>query len=387
MAARREGLFNYEKWYLWRGLVDAAQKAGADLWFVAGEMIGNSPDAVLYDLGGLKQVDGIIAWGAFSGPEISQRLAKEFLERFPGIPVVSVEFPVDGCSLVQFDTRKGFNATLDHLIQVHGRQRIAFAVEGDQAMEERGSVFIEMMRERGLYNHALVGNLLDFVEYGFVPGVDFDAIIGFSDVVAVKVINDLRDMGYMVPQDVAVTGFNDGQEARGGVPPLTSVRLPFRWAGQRAVDLLIDQIEGKVNSPQIESVDTYLITRRSCGCLEPMAEEAAASGLPLPGTSLAEMLLERRGQVVQAISENMGTWMSAQANRWAEQLLELFLDEISQPAEQVTAESSRNYLYALDGLLREALLEGSNISRWQNAITVLRRNLFGLSGPFGAAAC
>ena len=375
------GSFNYEKWYLWRGLIDAAQKAGADLWFVAGEMIGNSPDAVLYDLGGLKQVDGIIAWGAFSGPEISQRSAKEFLARFPGIPVVSVEFPVDGCSLVQFDTRKGFNATLNHLIHVHGRRKIAFAVEGDQAMEGRGSAFIELMRERGLYNHALVGNLLDFVEYGFVPGVDFDAIIGYSDAVAVKVIHDLRDMGYMVPQDVAVTGFNDGQEARGGLPPLTSVRLPFRWAGQRAVELLVDLVVGKNNGPLVENVDTYLITRRSCGCLEPMAEEAAALGMTLPEKSLGEMLLERRGQLVQAISENMGTWMSAEANRWAEQLLDLFLDEINQPAEQGAAESSREFLYALDGLLREALLEGSNISRWQNAITVLRRYLFGYLDP------
>jgi LacI family transcriptional regulator, galactose operon repressor len=76
----------------------------------------------------------------------------------------------------------------------------------------------------------------------------------------------LADAGIKVPDEVALTGFDDIQLARYASPPLTTVRQPMRKLGEECVRLLLRRLEDGQAGPQSVELETQLVVRRSCGC-------------------------------------------------------------------------------------------------------------------------
>ena len=75
-------------------------------------------------------------------------------------------------------------------------------------------------------------------------GVPFDAVFGLNDSLALGAMHELLVRGVCVPQDVAVAGFDDIEEARFASPSLTTVSPGMDEIAERSVGLLIDRIEG-----------------------------------------------------------------------------------------------------------------------------------------------
>ena len=92
-----------------------------------------------------------------------------------------------------------------------------------------------------------------------------DAVCGACDLIAALVIRTLRDDGVNVPEDCAVTGFDDCEIASTADPPLTTVRQPFRRMGESAVDLLLALEAGKLKGPAQWTVEPQLVLRGSSG--------------------------------------------------------------------------------------------------------------------------
>ena len=65
-----------------------------------------------------------------------------------------------------------------------------------------------------------------------------DAIVTANDWMALGAIEALRLRGLRVPEDVAVVGFDDVEEARFATPPLTTVRQSPRQMGSRPCAVL-----------------------------------------------------------------------------------------------------------------------------------------------------
>lgn len=84
---------------------------------------------------------------------------------------------------------------------------------------------------------AAVAGLLD-------SGIPFDAVFGLNDALALGVLHELLVRGVKVPQDVAVAGFDDIDEARFASPSLTTVSPGMDEIAERSVGLLIDRIDG-----------------------------------------------------------------------------------------------------------------------------------------------
>ncbi len=75
--------------------------------------------------------------------------------------------------------------------------------------------------------------------------VDVDAVVCGSDQIARGVCDRLRELGRSVPEDVAVTGFDDWDVmALASRPPLTTVDLRLEELGRVAGQALLDLIEG-----------------------------------------------------------------------------------------------------------------------------------------------
>lgn len=71
-----------------------------------------------------------------------------------------------------------------------------------------------------------------------------DGVIAFVDAFATGVVSALGELGRDIPRDVVVMTRYDGVRARTSTPLLTAVDLHLGSAAARAVDLLMEQIEG-----------------------------------------------------------------------------------------------------------------------------------------------
>ena len=71
------------------------------------------------------------------------------------------------------------------------------------------------------------------------------------------------ELGYRVPEDLAVVGYDDIELASYTTPPLTTVQQPKQEIGQATVEILVNRIEDKQSPPQHLSVPVSLVVRGS----------------------------------------------------------------------------------------------------------------------------
>lgn len=88
------------------------------------------------------------------------------------------------------------------------------------------------------------------------------AVTCYNDLVALGLLKGLREMGWDVPEDISVVGFDDLNLLNYVSIPLTTVHVPKREMGKRAAELLLRQIQGRgAKQPQRISLDAKLAVR------------------------------------------------------------------------------------------------------------------------------
>jgi DNA-binding LacI/PurR family transcriptional regulator len=218
------------------------------------------------------RAEGIILLGYGDYMAYRDKL-RELMER--GAHFVLWGPPVGDSSIhsVASDNIRGTSEITEHLIGL-GRRRLAFLGEASLRAPEfrqRYQGYLEALREAGLEADPALhvdaesseASGLKAVEKLLERGVDFDAIVAASDLIAIGAIKCLRMNGLEVPGDVAVVGFDDIHAAAYFNPSLTTVRQDTRLAGERLVTHLLAIIEGQEVSPELLSPS--LVLRSSCG--------------------------------------------------------------------------------------------------------------------------
>jgi DNA-binding LacI/PurR family transcriptional regulator len=91
------------------------------------------------------------------------------------------------------------------------------------------------------------------------------ALFVHADREAIGVVERARDLGLMVPGDLAVVAYDD-EVAAAADPPLTAVRTPRRRLGATAVELALSMVAGEPDRP-VHRVELWpaLMVRESCG--------------------------------------------------------------------------------------------------------------------------
>jgi LacI family transcriptional regulator len=91
-----------------------------------------------------------------------------------------------------------------------------------------------------------------------------DGIFAVNDVTAAAAMKIINDMGYSIPDDIAVVGFTSGLISDITNPTLTSIEQHGYLIGKEAVRLLIDRIEKKHDLPsQTKIIKTELVIKGS----------------------------------------------------------------------------------------------------------------------------
>jgi LacI family transcriptional regulator len=89
------------------------------------------------------------------------------------------------------------------------------------------------------------------------------AVFGANDLIAIGMLQRLREMGAHVPADLSIVGFNDIPLAGLLEPALTTVRVPQLEMGAVGARLLIDRLEGRSIEQGRVTLPTELIVRAS----------------------------------------------------------------------------------------------------------------------------
>ncbi|WAW14326.1 LacI family DNA-binding transcriptional regulator [Peptostreptococcus equinus] len=89
------------------------------------------------------------------------------------------------------------------------------------------------------------------------------AIFASSDEVAIGVINACFDLGYKVPEDISVAGFNDVKLAKIYRPKLTTVYQPLFDIGAVAIRMIIKMVKGEEIEDKKVTLPFKIVERES----------------------------------------------------------------------------------------------------------------------------
>lgn len=92
-----------------------------------------------------------------------------------------------------------------------------------------------------------------------------DAIVCASDRLAIGAMAWLQRKGYRIPQDIAVTGFDNIPDSDFTFPPLTTVHVHKVLLGKLAAERLAQRIENPDEVHLRVTTPTALVVRQSCG--------------------------------------------------------------------------------------------------------------------------
>jgi DNA-binding LacI/PurR family transcriptional regulator len=175
-----------------------------------------------------------------------------------------------GVSVGSDNFQGGFDITA-HLLD-QGCRRIAFLGHADShypEFAERYRGHAEALRARGLTPEAaLQHDAITTEDSGHNAclalldrGERFDAVCAASDLIAIGALRALRERGLRVPDDVAVTGFDDIPLAGSVSPALTTVQQDTKQAGQ----LLVEKLLGLIAREPVEGINipVKLVVRES----------------------------------------------------------------------------------------------------------------------------
>ena len=229
--------------------------------------------------------DGVIFSPTYTPPAELTRLATR-------IPVVLIGENTAGTGLdaVAIDNVAAARDVTAHLLQA-GRRRIAFLGHRPTGPPEPGGQRIDgysaALRAAGIDRDP--GLLVEVGDFTMHHGAEatarlvtaaptIDGLVCANDLLAFGALHALRRAGLRVPEDVAVTGWDDTPQAAFTHPTLTTVRPDLGALAAAVVGRLVDRIEQPGGATESVVVPYEIVVRESSG----------GSGPPAPMTGPEE---------------------------------------------------------------------------------------------------
>lgn len=216
------------------------------------------------------RVDGMVLFDPSVGEDVVREVESS------GVPVVLLARPeVPGMSDIDTISTENITSAYEltqHLLG-HGHRRIVFLGDPDSSTDaaHRCAGMSKALREAGARHravaqcgfdeHAGQEAARDLLSQRMRP----DALMCFNDEIALGAFLAAEEAGLRVPDDIAITGWDDVMAARFVRPALTTVRQPVRALGAEAARALDQRITGARTKAVHTVLPTALVIRESCG--------------------------------------------------------------------------------------------------------------------------
>lgn len=154
---------------------------------------------------------------------------------------------------VEVDCRAAMAEITSHILEC-GHRRIGMLRGTDPEMETRSMMqgFRNVMKASGVRaEEKMILDVDNTIEGGYIgikkmiggTSKPPDAIITTSDEIAYGAMDAIKELGLLIPEDIAITGFGNDRMSSLVEPKLTTVELPFRKMGRYGARILFDHIE------------------------------------------------------------------------------------------------------------------------------------------------
>jgi DNA-binding LacI/PurR family transcriptional regulator len=215
-----------------------------------------------------KQVDGILLLtGDKNSKDIVELVHSE-------VPCVSTDMEMNHLTTVISDDEEGITLIYNEFLK-QGFKNI-FAYSGStlsRAYQQRTEAYQKLLKKHqhtmnpkhyfvteayGYYS--AYQNALKWIDsWDVVP----EAIIAFSDDIAMGLIRALETKGFKVPEDISVSGYDDIQFAQLFAPSLTTIKQQKKDIAETAAEVLLALIKDPESKRSLHKVPVQLIKRES----------------------------------------------------------------------------------------------------------------------------
>jgi signal transduction histidine kinase len=370
------------------GVISAAEAQDVNLVCFIGGRLGHITSAGtvgasfgFYDLLRPEQFDGILL-AADIGHGLAQEEINLLCRSLGSTPVASFAIPGEGVSAFMADGTGGMRTVIRHLIEEHGYKRIAFirGMQGQVEAEQRFKAYQDELKAHNIrYDEKLV------VEGDFTPesgraairtllderGLRFEAVAASNDRMAFGAMEALQQRGVAVPDAIALTGFDDVNEAQSLGVPLTTVRQSFKEAGFQVFDALMKRISG-IQVPALNVLPADIVVRWSCGCLPESVKQAIVLPKEVAQTGRLE---NKRDAAVRALLAAAGipesdpdkaAYRDVFARTW-----DVFLASLGEN------DKSDAFLKMIQSMVEVLQRYNHEVTTWHNIISTFRKYALG----------
>ncbi|MBD5139756.1 MAG: GGDEF domain-containing protein [Ruminococcus sp.] len=252
------------------------------LWF---QSLSNKYEGDAYDIGEMnifnlinfELIDALVLMSITmidKGPTADELVARAHEH---GIPVIAIDGNIESAYSISQAYEESLEEVIRHVITEHGAKDIKFigAMKGNDCSDAREEVFRSVMAEYGLEVTE------DSVDYGYFWWAEAanavqrhydkfksmpEAFICANDSMAVGVCSKLNELGYLVPDDVIVTGIDGIPEGNTHFPSITTLMRDMPGAAGVAAKRILQIIKGEIPPVGSETIAGTILYRESCGC-------------------------------------------------------------------------------------------------------------------------
>jgi LacI family transcriptional regulator len=237
-----------------------------------------APDLISQVIGLSQQVDGLIVLQPLSD---LQSLNQLLLERSVACVRVS-QRPLKGFSRISVGDVDAADTMTQYLLNL-GHRRIGFIVghpDHGQSHDRLTGYRRALERHKIDFDDSLIGQGHFDYESGRLCARDLlsstrrpTAIFASNDPMAMGVLSAAHEMGFDVPGELSVAGFDDSPMARHAWPPLTTVRQPIAEIARLATEELMKRLEGRSEDRAHHCLKAELVHRASTAAPAPASAE------------------------------------------------------------------------------------------------------------------
>ncbi|MCM1024282.1 MAG: GGDEF domain-containing protein [Prevotella sp.] len=266
-----------------QSFVDECSELGLRvLWF---QSLSNKFDGDAHDIGeinifnliNLKLIDALVI---MSMTFVDKGSAAETLvakAREHSVPIISIDGDTDSAYSISQAYEEALDEVIRHVITEHSAKDIKFlgAMKGNDVSDAREEVFRSVMAEYGL---EVTEDSVDYGYFWWAGAAEAvqrhydkfhsmpEAFICANDSMAVGVCSKLNELGYLVPDDVIVTGIDGIPEGNTHFPSITTLMRDLKGAGKTAAKRTFQIIKGEIPPVGSEIINGTILYRESCGC-------------------------------------------------------------------------------------------------------------------------
>jgi LacI family transcriptional regulator len=217
-------------------------------------------------------VDGLVVMA----PRLSPEAVTSIVASGGPVTFINTFAEIPGADVFNFDNYGGSYALTEHLLS-EGHRRLAVVRGPHDARDARDRMrgVRDAVASAGLPAEAVVHVNGDYTqEAGFAATrvlLEMDprptAVLAANDYCAMGVLSGLHEAGISVPGEIAVAGFDGVTSSRYTLPPLTTVEVPIRALGYRALKRLSTRVAGAAEDDAFlhEVLPAKVVVRASTG--------------------------------------------------------------------------------------------------------------------------